>query len=148
MSSRSEQDLQEEIVELRGELGETVQALAHKADVPTRAKRRGNELKEEAIERGSELGSQVFERGSELRDQVVERSNQWKDRVAGRSSELRGQVVGRGSELRDQAVDAAERAREAVSRTPTQRWAKLVGAGLTLIALSVIVRRVRTTWVG
>lgn len=145
MSSNSERELKEEIVELRGELGETVQALVHKADVPARAKQRGNELKDEAIERGSELGHQALERGSELRDQVVERSNQWKDRVAGRSNELRDQVCVRGSELRDQAVDVAERTREAVSHTPWDRWAKLVGAGLTLIALTVIVRRVRTS---
>ncbi|HEX2264492.1 MAG TPA: DUF3618 domain-containing protein, partial [Pseudonocardiaceae bacterium] len=62
MSGRSEQELQEEIQELRGELGETVQALAHKADVPARAKQRGNELKEEAIGRSVE----AIERGSEL----------------------------------------------------------------------------------
>lgn len=145
MSGRSEQELQEEIGELRGELGETVQALVHKADVPARAKQRGNELKEEAIERGSELGYQVLGRGSELRDQVVERSNQWKDRVAGRSSELRDQVSVRGSGLRNQAVEAAERARAAVSRTPKDRWVKLTCAGLALTALTVIVRRVRTS---
>ncbi|MGH4011891.1 MAG: DUF3618 domain-containing protein [Pseudonocardiaceae bacterium] len=122
MSSNNEQELKEEIVELRAELGETVQALVHKADVPTRAKQRGNELKEQAIERGSELGYQVLERGNELRDQVVYRSNQWKD----------------------QAVDAAERAREAVSQRSRERWATLVGAGLMLVALTVIARRVRT----
>lgn len=145
MSGRSEQELQKEIGELRGELGETVQALVHKADVPARAKQRGTELKEEAIERGSELGYQVLERGSELRDQVVERSNQWKDRVAGRRSELRDQVSVRGGELREQAIYAAERAREAVSRTPKDRWAKLAGAGLVLIALAVLARRMRAS---
>ncbi|MGH3997551.1 MAG: DUF3618 domain-containing protein, partial [Pseudonocardiaceae bacterium] len=55
MSSRSEQELQEDIADLRSELGETVEALAHKADVPTRVKQRGTELKEQAIERGTEL---------------------------------------------------------------------------------------------
>lgn len=134
MSTRSEQELQEEIKELRGELGGIVQALVHKADVPARAKQRGNELKEEAIERGIEL-----------HDQVVGRSNELKGQVVGYSSELREQAAVRGSELRDRVGEAAERAREAVSRTPRGRWAKLTGGGLALIALTVIVRRVRAS---
>lgn len=122
MSSRSEQELQEDIADLRSELGETVEALAYKADVPTRVKQRGGELTEHALERGTELFGQSIERSSQLREQLTLR----------------------GSELRDQAIDAAERAREAVSRTPTQRWAQLAGAGLVLIILSVVTRRVRT----
>lgn len=56
--------------------------------------------------------------------------------------ELRERMSLRGSELRDQAVDTAERARQAVSRTPKGQWAKLAGAGLALVALRVIMRRV------
>ncbi len=108
MSTRSEQELQEEIKELGG----IVQALVHKADVPARAKQSGNELK---------------------------------GQVVGYSSELREQAAVRGSELRDRVGEAAERAREAVSRTPRGRWAKLTGGGLALIALTVIVRRVRAS---
>ncbi|MGH3973783.1 MAG: DUF3618 domain-containing protein [Pseudonocardiaceae bacterium] len=143
MSSRSEQELQEDIADLRSELGETVEALAHKADVPTRVKQRGTELKEQAIERGTELLDQGIDRGSELREQAIVRRDQVRDQVVARGGELREQLTLRGSELRDQAVEAAEWAREAVSQTPVQRWAKLMGAGIALIALSVIVRRVR-----
>ena len=129
MNDRSEQELQEEIQELRSELGETVQALAYKADVPALAKQRGNELKEEAIERSVE----AIERGHELKERVLERSG-----------ELREQVAVRGSELRDQAVEAAERAREALSRTPRDRWAKLTSAAAALVALTLVLRRVRS----
>ncbi len=93
-------------------LGETVQALVQKADVSTRAKERGNDLK---------------------------------DRVVGRSRELLDQAVARGIELKDQATAAAEVARGTVGRTPADRWAKLaklVGAGLMLIACTVIARKV------
>ncbi|MDQ3764279.1 MAG: DUF3618 domain-containing protein [Actinomycetota bacterium] len=129
-----EERLQEEIEELRGDLGETVEALVHKADLPARAKERGNELKEQAVERGIELQQQVVERGSELSERVID----WGNKVT-------AQVVERSSELRDQAVDAAERAREAVSKAPTDRWAKLAGVGLALIAMLIIVRRVRAS---
>jgi Protein of unknown function (DUF3618) len=128
MSSSEQQRLEQEIEELRGELGETVEALVHKVDVPTRAKERGSELAEQALERGMELQQQVVTRGSEL----MERGNELKD-----------QMVERGSELRDRAVDATERAREAVSQTSSDRWVKLAGAGFALILLTIIIRRVR-----
>jgi ElaB/YqjD/DUF883 family membrane-anchored ribosome-binding protein len=127
-----EERLQEEIEELRGDLGETVDALVHKVDLPARARERSHEVTEEAIERGIELQQQAVERGSELSGRVIEWCN-----------EVKAQVVGSGSELRDRAFDVAERARESVSQTPSDRWAKLAGAGLVLLAMTVIVRRVR-----
>lgn len=127
-----EERLQEEIEELRGDLGETVEALVHKVDLPARAKERGNEVKEQAIERGVELHQQAVQHGSELSGRVIEWCNKAKT-----------QVVGCGSELLDRGADVAERARESVSQTPTDRWAKLAGAGLALLAMTVIVRRIR-----
>jgi hypothetical protein len=123
-----EERLQAEIVGLRSDLGETVEALVHKADLPARAKERGNELKAEAIE----LQEQVVDRTVELSGRAIERGNEWK-----------AQVVEHGSELRGRAIDAAERTREAVSQTPTDRWAKLAAAGIALVTVLVIVRRVR-----
>ena len=150
MSSSEQQRLEREIEELRGELGETVEALVHKVDVPARAKERGNELAEQALERGIELqqqavtrGSELLERGNEVKDQVTARGNEVKDQVIARGNELKDQVTARGSELRDGAIGAVERAREAISQTPTDRWAKLAGAGLALIILAIMVRRVR-----
>jgi len=96
-----EDQLKEEIVELRGELGDTVEALVHKADLPARAKERGAELTERAVDRAAEL--------------------------------------------RDQAVIAAERAREVAYQTPPDRWIKLASAGLALVALVIIVRRIRVS---
>lgn len=127
-----EERLQEEIEELRGDLGETVEALVHKADLPARAKERGNEVKEQAIERGVELQQQAVQRGSELSGQVIE----WCNKV-------KTQLVGCGSELRDRGADVAERARESVTQTPTDRWAKLAGTGLALLAMTIIIRRMR-----
>jgi hypothetical protein len=129
-----EEHLQEEIKELRGEVAETVEALVHKADVPARGKERGREVKEEAIERGIELHQQTVARGSELSARALEWANA-----------VKAQVVERGSELRNQAFDAAERARESVSQTPTERWISWAGLGLALFAAIVMVRRVRAS---
>ena len=136
-----EAQLQKEIEELRGDLGETVEALVHKADLPARAKDRGNELKKEAVERGIELHQQVVDRGTDL----LERGNKLSSDVLERGNELKGQTLARSSELRDQAVEVADRARAAVSQTPKEQWVKLACAGLALIAVIVMARRVRTS---
>jgi hypothetical protein len=116
-----EEELQQEIAELRSDLGETVETLAHKADLPARAKERGNELAERAVEQGSELVKQ----GGELRD------------------ELRNRILARWSDWRDRTVTAAERVQETASQMPKDRWVQLAGAGVALIVLVLIVRRVR-----
>ncbi|MGH3767104.1 MAG: DUF3618 domain-containing protein [Pseudonocardiaceae bacterium] len=139
MSSGERQRLQEEqlkneIVELRGELGDTVEALVHKADLPARAKERGAELTERAVDRGAELHQQAVKRGSELSAQVVE----W-------CTKFTAQTAGWGSDVRDQAVSATERAREAVYQAPADRWIKLASAGLALVATVIVLRRIRTS---
>lgn len=127
-----EERLQEEIQELRSDLGETVEALVHKADLPARAKERSNELKEEAIERGIELHQQTVEKGDALARQAIERGNKLKTLAAERSNELR-----------DRAIDAAERTRETVGQTPTSRWVRLAAASIAMITLVIIAGKVR-----
>ena len=76
-----EERLHKEIQELRSDLGETVEALVHKADLPARAKERSNELKEEAIERGNKLKTLAAERGSELRDRAIDAAERTRETV-------------------------------------------------------------------
>jgi hypothetical protein len=47
------------------------------------------------------------------------------------------------SELGGWAIDTTERTREVIGQAPTDRWAKLAAAGVALITLMIIVRRVR-----
>ncbi len=138
-----EEQLKEEIVELRGELGETVEALVHKADLPARAKERGAELTERAVDRGAELTERAVDRGAELHQEVVKRGSELSAQALELSTKFKAQTAGRVSDLRDQAVSATERAREAVYQTPPDRWAKLACAGLALVATMIIVRRIR-----
>ena len=126
-----EERLQEEIAELRGDLGETVEALVHKADLPARAKERSAELTERALDRGVELQQQAVKRSSELGAQAIE----W-------GSTFQAQLAARCGELRDQAVSTIEQARQTVNRTSTDTWVKLAIAGLALVAVGVIMRRV------
>ena len=60
-----------------------------------------------------------------------------------RGMEVQTLVAQRGSELRDRVLDRAKRTGEAVGQAPTDRCAKLAAAGVALITLMVIVRRVR-----
>jgi uncharacterized protein YfaS (alpha-2-macroglobulin family) len=131
-----EERLQEEIEELRGDLGETVEAFAYKADVLARAKERGTAVKEEAVKRGLAVSQQVVERGSELGGQVLEWYN-----------DVQARLVAGSSELAQQTVRTVEWARESVRQAVTDRRVKLTGAlvaaGAGLLAMTVIVRRVR-----
>jgi len=138
-----EERLNKEIQELRSDLGETVEALVHKADLPARAKERGNELKEEAIERGIELHQQTVDKGSALARQAIERGGELAGQAIERGNKLKTLAAEHGSELRDRALDVAERTRETVGQTPTTRWAKLAAAGVAMITLVIIVGRVR-----
>lgn len=140
-----EERLQEEIAELRSELGETVEALVHKADVPARAKERGAELTERAVERGAELTERAVDRGAELQQQAMKRGNELGAQAMEWCNKFKAQAAERGSELRNQALSATERAREAVNKTPPDKWAKLASAGLALIAMMIIMRRVRAS---
>lgn len=134
MSSSEQQRLQNEITELRGELGETVEALVPKVDVPARAKERGSELAEQAVERGIELHQQVVDRGSDLGERLIE----W-------CAQFQGRVAERGGEVRSQALDTAERARETARQMPVAQWVTIAGAGLAVLTLTIIMRGRRHT---
>jgi hypothetical protein len=131
-----EERLQEEIEELRGDLGETVEALAYKANVPARAKERGTAVKEEAIQRGLEVSQQVAGRGSELGGQLLEWYNDVQARLSAASSELAQHSIRTVEWVR-------ESARQVVTDRRVQLTGALVAAGAGLLAMTVIVRKVR-----
>ena len=58
-SQKSPEQLRAEIEETRGDLGDTVEALAAKTDVKTRARERADELKRSAFAKRDELLSKV-----------------------------------------------------------------------------------------
>src|SRR5262249_28902879 len=88
-----EEQLKDEIDELRGELGETVESLVHKADIPARAKERGADLAEQALDRGVEVHQQMVKRGGEIGAQARDLYDKVRAQANGRSSEWRDQAV-------------------------------------------------------
>lgn len=90
------------------------------------------------------LQEEIDELRGELRNQAVTRGSELKDQAVTLGSGLKDEAVMRGGEFKDQAVDTADWLRETVSRTPKDRWATLGSAGLALIALIIIIRRLRT----
>ncbi|MBV9060402.1 MAG: DUF3618 domain-containing protein [Pseudonocardiales bacterium] len=154
--SLEEEQLQREIEGLRSDLGETVEALVHKADLPARARERGAELTEQAIDRGTELTGRAIERGMELSEQAVDHGAEMTAQVAQLWDEIAGQALARGNELLDQVLNRSNdwreqftgvtaRVRRATNDMSTERWAKVAGVAVGLIVITVIVRRVRTS---
>jgi ElaB/YqjD/DUF883 family membrane-anchored ribosome-binding protein len=100
MSSGSEQErLQEEIEQVRGDLGETVEALVHKVDVPSRARERANELKDEATQRAAEVKDEAVERGSAMKDRAVEVIEQSREQVSRVPANRWAMLAGAGAAL-------------------------------------------------
>ena len=64
MTDKSEEQLQAEIRELREELGQTVQALAYKADVPHRVRDRAAQLRDQTKELVPKVRATVQESSS------------------------------------------------------------------------------------
>lgn len=71
--SGGKEELAADIEQTRQDLGETIDALAAKADLPARARRRTAELREQAGERVGTLTRTVREQAPRVRDQAGER---------------------------------------------------------------------------
>jgi hypothetical protein len=118
-----------EIERTREELGETVEALAAKADVKARAK----------------------DAADQARKSVASTAGQVKAKVTGQAGELRSKVAGQGGKLASQAGGAVSQAtpsqvREAAGRVPgSGRQRGLVAAAVAgvLAAVWLILRRRR-----
>jgi len=75
-ASSTPAELRRDIEEDRGELGDTVEALADKADVKGRVQDKAQELKAQATGKAQELKAQASEKAQEVRDQVSAKAPQ------------------------------------------------------------------------
>lgn len=116
--------LRAEIKRTRAELGETVQALAAKADVKARAKEQVEHTKER-------VKAQAAEAGERVRDAALIAS----DRVRHAAATARGTAA----DATDRATDRAQDASEQVRRNPTPLAAVLVGLA-AVVGVILIVR--------
>lgn len=101
-STEDPQELRDQIERTRADVGDTVEALAGRADVPGRAKRRASDAAERAKAQVSQRSTAARQKGEEFRERFAER-------VGPHGEHLRDSMPG---QAQDMARSAAERARE------------------------------------
>jgi hypothetical protein len=102
----SVQALTEEIDRTRAQLGETVEALAAKADVKARARDKAAEVTGHVASAADQLREQAAARASQVRDGLADKVTGARRTVAASGDKVRQQVAG-------QAADAGSAARQA-----------------------------------
>jgi cobalamin biosynthesis Mg chelatase CobN len=125
--------LRAEIKQTRAELGETVQALAAKADVKARAKEQVEQTKAKAK-------AQVHEATEKVRGAAANAAAVASDKVRAVTSQTGDKVAPALDKVRETgALDKAHEAREQVRRNPVP-FAAVLAAGVALVGIILIVR--------
>ncbi len=109
--------LRDEIRQTRAELGETVQALAAKADVKARAK----------------------EQVEQTKQRVREQAAQATERVRESAAQATGIVRGQAKQVAHKAASSAEDASQRARKNPTP-WVSAVAAGVALVVVLLVIR--------
>jgi len=125
--------LREEIKQTRAELGETVQALAAKADVKARAKEQVEQTK-------ANVRAQLHDATDRVREAATTAASAATDKVRAATTQAELKVAEvRDSGALDKAQDKALVAREQVRRNPVP-FAAVLAAGVALVGIILIVR--------
>ena len=131
-SSESKPDvaaLRAEIAQTRADLGETVQALAAKADVKARAKEQVEQTKQK-----------VKAQAAEATQKARQAAGVASGKVRTVASQAGGKARGTAMQVRESgALDKAQGAREQVRRNPVP-FAAVLATSVAVIALILIVR--------
>jgi len=125
--------LRADIEQTRAELGETVQALAAKADVKARAKEQVELTKAKAK-------AQVYDATEKVRGAAASAAAAASDKVRAATSQSGDKVSPAIEKVRETgALDKAQEAREQVRRNPVP-FAAVLAAGVALVGIILIVR--------
>jgi len=120
--------LRDEIRQTRAELGETVQALAAKADVKARAK--------ESVEQTKQRVRQsAVEATEKLRGQATQATGKLRGQATQATGKLRGQATNAVHTAVASAEDASQRAR----KNPVP-WASVAAAGVAIVVVLLVIR--------
>ena len=137
MSNPDVERIEQEIEQTRGELADTVEALAYKADVPARARERATAVKERATESAAHAAHAARERA----DQATHVARERADQAAQVARERADQAAQVARQRADQAVHAAQEA-------PPRTRALAGGVAAALVAVGAVwllVRRRRSS---
>jgi cytoskeletal protein RodZ len=118
-----------QVEQAREELGETVEALAHKADVKGRAHDKADEVRARA-ESAAE----------QLRARAAPTAEQVRAKVAPAAEQVRAKVAPAAEQARAKAAPTALQVRDRVQEIPRPMLAGAVGA---VLLAALVVRRVR-----
>ncbi|MDX2592107.1 DUF3618 domain-containing protein [Streptomyces sp. WI03-4A] len=80
-TAQSPEELREQIEHTRNELGDTVQALAAKTDVKTRAQEKAAEIKDQAAAKAGELKDQAALKAEQVRTKAAEAASRVQDKL-------------------------------------------------------------------
>ncbi|MEV2191494.1 DUF3618 domain-containing protein [Streptomyces phaeochromogenes] len=129
-------ELRREIQETRGQLGDTVEELAAKADVKARARARGAELKGKASEAGHAVQDKATEAGHVVQGKAVEAGHVVQDKAVQAGHVVQSRATRAGHAVQDNVPlpvrTAVTNAVQAGKRHP--RPVLIAGAGVVVAA--------------
>jgi uncharacterized protein YjbJ (UPF0337 family) len=120
---RDAEALVRDIERTRQELGETVQALAAKADVKARAHDKAAEVKDQVTAKAGQVKGHLADRAG----QVTDKAGQVKDQVTGMAGQVTEQVADKAGHARGQAAAAGVKARATAPEPVRQAADRAVG---------------------
>ncbi|MEU0175090.1 DUF3618 domain-containing protein [Streptomyces massasporeus] len=131
-TARSQQELREQVEHTRHELGDTVQALADRADVKTRAREKAVAVREQAGAKAQEWSGQARAKAAQVAHTVEEKLPE--------PVKQKGAVAAQGA--KEKAAQAEQVWQDkAPQQVRDHRAALLAGAGAVLVACLLIRRR-------
>ncbi|XVV06355.1 DUF3618 domain-containing protein [Actinosynnema sp. CA-248983] len=123
MSKDNPQDpteLRADIERTRGDLGDTVEALVHKADVPARVKESAHEKVEQVKDTARHSAEQVKDTAQHGADRVKDTARHGAEQVKDSAVQVKEQAATVAERVNTAAAVAAEKAQEAASKVTVQ----------------------------
>lgn len=136
-------ELREKVERTRDELGQTVEALAAKADVKARTKEKTAAMKQQTAEKASLIVDQIREKAGQAAQMVKDKTP---DPVLDKTAQAAAQVWGSASRAGQYAADKTpdpllEKAGQAATVARVNRTPLLIGGAVIIVF--VLVRRSR-----
>lgn len=125
-------ELRADIEKTRRELGDTVEALVQKADVPARVKAKGHEVTEKAAETAQQAKAKAAETAAQVGEKAAETAQQVKAKAATVTAQaveaIPPQVKVKADEARAKASEAASHVADAIPPQVKAKAAQAVDA--------------------
>jgi hypothetical protein len=135
--SDSVREIEQEIERTRGELADTVEALAYKADVPARAREKATAVKERAAEKATVAKHVAAEKATVAKNAATEKAAHAKNRASETATHT-------AHVARQKADGAVHSAQESPPRTKAAIGAGVAACAAAVASIWYVVRRRRS----